>query len=162
MPRLSLHPITYQLKRQSLTRRTIRTVDFAVSQTNEMTDERIIQLTNILMSMGNHRIMVPSLHQGRTMMTTFLQSLNYYTRLGCLSASATPLPELVDDLSYLFEAHDDLDSMITHTFHYELIWIEETPELAQRAQALRTKLKELGMTQSICVVTLCYQITNLE
>lgn len=156
MPRLCLNQTTYQLKKQILPKRTIKTIDLALPDIHALTDDTIIYLNNLFMSAGFHTILVATQQQGRELLGTFLASLNYYSYIGCLSSDAYQLPEWTNEIGYLFSSEHDLECMLTESFYYDFIWIEETKEQIKKAQLLKQKLKDLGIDQQVPIVSVLY------
>lgn len=127
-------------------------------------DDQIIALNNLLLTPGFHTILVNDVATGRTLLDTFLLTLNCYYQVGCLSTHAAPWPAGIDNIydqlvsgGYLKDK--DLEQYFMDSFHSDFIWIEEQPSLTNYHwfDLFKQKIIELHLDQEIPIISLVYR-----
>jgi|SaaInlStandDraft_7_1057024.scaffolds.fasta_scaffold06154_9 hypothetical protein len=100
---------------------------------NPYSEQDILYLHETFLMAGFHTICVPSHTFGRTIMKTFLRSLNYYTDIACLTTQPSQLGGTVTDLFTLLhnygalKSRQRLNEFIIEEFDFDFLWIEEKP-----------------------------------
>lgn len=96
----------------------------------------IIELQELFLTYGLHSIKVPSLSFGRDLVIKFLDSLQCYSNVACLSLSPRPLrPQFInlyEELGLsgaLAHSHTGLETFLIDNFYYDFLWIEMSQEL---------------------------------
>jgi hypothetical protein len=95
-------------------------------------EDDILELQDLFLSNGVHYIKVDDIQSGRFLMQQFLQSLDCYHNVACLSTSIEPLdPSVVDLYSELMVGgYFDKDSMVCleefflAQFNFDFLWLE--------------------------------------
>ncbi len=121
-------------------------------------EQEIIELNDVFLTHGIHDITVSDIAAGRTLIDTFLSSLNYYNNVACLTASDIPLRSSIFDI-YSEVAGGDLEEFFLEQFYFDFLWIEVSPTLTETAWFLNFELKLLSfnMDQLLPVIILSYE-----
>jgi hypothetical protein len=105
------------------------------SPTKAFSEQTILDLNEQLLTNGFHYLTVRNVSAGRTLFYTFLNSLNYYSEIACLTLSDQPLTGKVIDLyeslqqyGYLLEL-PYLEDLLQEKWQFDFLWIEVTQEL---------------------------------
>lgn len=116
-------------------------------QEHTLSDQQIIELHVRFLTNGFQHIQVPSVQEGRELMSRLLQSLDYYHMISCLTESDIQLPADVHDLfTCLVENRylpNKLDQFFLEYTDFDFIWLELTPNLL--AQSWLEEFKSLLM-----------------
>lgn len=99
-----------------------------------LTEREILILQSYLLSPGFHSIRVPTIAQGRVLLSTFGSSLRFFSRLALLSDNTNEEIEGYTDLTAELEAaHSsglgNFELYMLHCFDYDFVAIEGTREL---------------------------------
>jgi hypothetical protein len=99
-----------------------------------LTEREILILQSYLLSPGFHSIRVPTIAQGRALLSTFGSSLRFFSRLALLSDSTNGEIEGYTDLTAELEAvhvseQGNLEQYMLHCFDYDFLAIEGTRDL---------------------------------
>ncbi len=100
-----------------------------------LSEAQVIELSDKFLTNGLHYIDVDSIEHGRTFISTFLNSLNYYHKVAVLSSEAVVPEGHINNYSLL--AQDDLinkasynfTEFLCNNFYHDFFWIEATPDL---------------------------------
>lgn len=93
------------------------------------TEQDILYLHETLLTTGFHVIEVPSFEFGRTLMRTFLDSLNFYTNIACLSNQVMIGSGLVNIYSSVYQQSEEgLNQYLIEHYDFDFLWIEESNE----------------------------------
>lgn len=94
-------------------------------------EDDILTMHEVLLTPGIHYIAVSSISEGRQAITTFLDSLNYYHKVGCMTLASEPLShtevtDVVHDLAErdLLSSQVRMGSYFATEFDYDCLWIE--------------------------------------
>lgn len=131
-----------------------------------VSDEQIIHLNNLLLTPGTHTIIVQDIETGRTMLDTFLLSLNYYHRVAFLSLSPHQCPPHTDLYTTLLEKgyldatgklHKDMEDFFIEE-NFDFIWIEEQHALEQNTwyPIVHRTLQSLNIDREAPIIILRY------
>ena len=129
------------------------------------TDAQIITIYDMLLKPGIYYWKMPDLKTGRNILWSFLQSLDYYDDIACISYNQDPLPLTVLPLVEYWQMTGYLDcaqqellcSYFTQEWSHDFIWIEydqalsNAPWLAQVEQQLQER------SLDVCVVYITYE-----
>lgn len=105
------------------------------------TDQDIIELQDILLTTGVHSFMVSDTAAARTVIATFISSLNHYQAIGFVSSMipkglAVTVNSVYPDLIYCLHSPDLLYDFILNDLMCDFIWIEYEPSLLPFIDAL--------------------------
>jgi hypothetical protein len=101
-----------------------------------LSESDILDLQDIFLTNGIHRVMSYDLFTGRTLVDIFLHAMapNYHEK-ACLTVHSYALDPVVLDLysmMYMFAGDDPieyLEEFFTQQLYVDFMWIEETPQL---------------------------------
>lgn len=101
-------------------------------KTNNFTDDQILELQDIFLTNGMHHITMCSYKEGRELIYTFLDALNCYSNIGCLTSDSASLRfDVIDIYSELFKRTNDktintidLQNFLINELALNFIWIE--------------------------------------
>ena len=102
---------------------------------NTLSENDILYLQDIILTHGFHHVCLPDVVMGRDLMIMFIQALNYYNSVACLSAlQDLPLHQSVrniyDDLmDGSIGSESDIEIFFAESFDADFMWIEATDEL---------------------------------
>lgn len=100
-----------------------------------LSDTNIILLQNLLMTPAKHYIKTENVHIGRLLIHTFLNALNYYRNIGCLTTiDRQSLPSHVLDFMAIKKEKEGLFIESIERYNIEntsvdFVWIELTDQL---------------------------------
>jgi hypothetical protein len=129
-------------------------------------DFQIIELQNIFMSPGIHKITVKNITSGRSLMDTFLKSLNYYHHVGCLTTIPVHLDDQTIDMYKLIQKYTqsfEIDRAIEDFFvehsSFDFVWIEMTKDLLDQfsLQDIKRMCEILTVNESIPVIMIHHE-----
>lgn len=95
-------------------------------------DGDILELQDLFLRNGVHYIKVDDVRAGRSFIKLFLQSMNYYNNVACLSTSTEPIDSAVVDLyaellvGGCFDkgATQHLEEFFLEHFDFDFLWLE--------------------------------------
>lgn len=104
------------------------------------TEHDIIETQSMFLTNGFQHIEVKNPAMGRSIINTFLSSLNCYHDCACLSGVNIPLNASVCDIYRVLVgmAHDghldqgDIEEFFLEDFYFDVLWIELTEQLKQQ------------------------------
>ena len=129
----------------------------------------ILELQDTFLTNGLHRLKVPNLVIGRSVVSTFLESLNCYSKIACLTLSRAPLKpticNLYDELLFsdaMSFKSDALETFLLEEFYYDFLWIEATRNLIEAPWFfhLENKLIEFNLITTMPIVLFSYESDN--
>ena len=133
-------------------------------------DRDILDLQDTFLSNGLHFIKVDDVKSGRSLITLFLRSLNYYQHIASLNTSSAPLDSSVIDLygelmvgGYLDAgASHVLEEFLLENFYYDFMWVEASERLVTSlwAAELFRQMNNLKLDQLIPVLIVSYEKSN--
>lgn len=121
----------------------------------------ILELQEIFLTYGFHSLVVPSLPFGRDLTIRFLDSLNCYSNIACLSLSSRPLRSSVinvyEELGFsgaLVHSGTTIETFLLDQFYYDFLWIEMTQELDEAPWywLFEQKLLEFNLFKALPIV----------
>lgn len=99
-------------------------------------EQVIISLNDKFLTNGMHFIKVKDVEHGRSLMQTFLTSLNYYHEVAALSTNDQPLDnsvinlfKVLDEGGWLRYPYNDFCEYLCDHFYSDFLWIEATHDL---------------------------------
>ncbi len=99
----------------------------------------VLELQETFVALGVHTIKVKNIVEGRRIMTTILESLNYYHNIGCVTQVAELPINTCDILSHitLQKTHKgdlltDLEDFFSIYSCFDFIWIELTTDMKKQ------------------------------
>lgn len=123
----------------------------------------ILELQELFLTYGLHSIKIPTMPFGRDLVVRFLDSLQCYSNVACLSLSTRPLRpgivNLYDELALygaLAHSHTTLESFLLENFYYDFLWIEMSQELDESPWYwyLEQKLLDFNLIKTLPIVLL--------
>jgi len=109
-----------------------------ISAQNSLPENIIIDLHEMFLTNGIHRIKIANQQSGRKIINTLLRSLNYYQDIGFLSLDKPPEDSIYHDLYPLFNKYGYLDrdgnnhkfdQFFSEAFFFDFMIIEVTDQL---------------------------------
>jgi hypothetical protein len=102
-----------------------------------ISEQEILDLQDQFLSPGLHYLVVQDIQMGRKIIKTFLQSINYYHDVACLTLENDALPTGVSDLHDLLDDYGFLEKSQLYMFfldywYYDFLWIEATDSLLHK------------------------------
>lgn len=125
---------------------------FKLSQTTSITEQQILELQELFLSNGIHYIMVPSLQEGRALVSRFLDALRCHQSAACFTFEAALAKRFVDLRKQMNKKN--WDSYLCEDFKSDFIWIEQDPIHLQESLFLEKKLCELGFDHCMPIIVL--------
>lgn len=132
---------------------------------NDLTEDDIIILQEGFLVNGLHHIQVPDTHNGRSLVGMFLESLDCYHNVACLTAGVVPdkhkITDLRQDLHEYAHGRDlvaCLDEFLVERFYYDFLWIEHSDRLTKEIDpdAFLQKLDNLNLIETLPIMLLHY------
>jgi len=126
-------------------------------------DSDILDLQDAFLNNGLHYIKVDDIRTGRSLVQLFLDSLNCYNNIACLSTSPESLNQSTTDLySELILNADssyELEEFFLEKFYYDFVWIEASEELANSflSTELFKQMNKFKLDQLIPILVLSYK-----
>ncbi len=150
MKRLSFQPIITQ-----------QPLGFSRFIEEPLSESTILDIQDAFLTNGMHTLFVETVAVGRSLVNTFLNSLNCYCATACLTRSDQPLPPAVYDLFTdidLYSACGDLEEFFIERFYVDFLWIEYTRKFKETTWAsdFEQKLRDLKIDQHIPIICLKY------
>ncbi len=108
--------------------------NLSLSYSNE---QNILYLQNQFLINGFHYFKVKNILDGRKIILTMLNSLNYYNNIACLTSNNNEFRENVFDIYYTLtkenstENIDNLVNFFLETFDFDFMWIEESKDFIE-------------------------------
>lgn len=133
---------------------------------NPLSDWQIIELHSMFMTPAIHHVVTTDRKSGRSLMNTFLPSLQYYQNIGCLTTQqqnyAYDVVEILPILQAMiqkFGLTQAIDLFFIDYVDLEFVWIEITQDLLQVIQPIHLKqmCSLLSQHESIPVVIVSYE-----
>jgi len=137
-------------------------LDFKINSSfSSISELQILELQEVFLTKGFHRITVPSIHEGRTLVYTFLEALRCFQSVGCITKNKIPLEKgIFDIVSYLdFCGFSDVSNIadqelyFIESFDFDFVWIESNKNDVWHFY-FEQKLEELNIDQQIPVIIL--------
>jgi len=133
-----------------------------------LTDKNILDLQEKFLTNGLHHIKVPTIHDGRTLIFTFLNSLSFILHsIACVTTSDTMLPENIinihEQLSKIENfntSHTDyMQNFFFEQFYFDFIWVEMTTSLitSEWYQEFENNFIDLKMNKNIPMLVVTYE-----
>lgn len=132
-------------------------------------EQDIIALHKLFLTVGVHSITVASVRQGRSLVKTFLESLNCYHNLAMVTLENIPLLfPVLDVYRGLLEKgyvnpissikHSALDQFFVDDFFADFMWIESSQELLSSDWFIefKQKLVNLNIDKHIPIIMVRY------
>jgi hypothetical protein len=102
-----------------------------------LSDSEILQIQDIFLTKGIHSIKVHDIQSGRIVMKRFLESLNCYHAIACLTMTEPIIGINIIDLyselltgNYCAALHEQsLTDFFINQFNYDFLWIEASEQL---------------------------------
>jgi uncharacterized protein YjhX (UPF0386 family) len=105
----------------------------------DLTQQDIIDLNDTLLTRGVHELTIHSFAEGRVILKKFLDSLNCYSAIACLTADNFLLSDVADNLynkmqekQVLLYPEEKMHEFMLDHFYYDFLWIELTTALSQQ------------------------------
>lgn len=128
-----------------------------------LSESTILDIQDAFLTNGIHTLYVENVTTGRSLVNTFLRSLDCYCATACLTCSVQPLPATVYDLfpdvdSYACSACGDLEEFFIERLYVDFLWIEYTQKLEEVwwVSDFEQKLRDLKIDQHIPIICLKY------
>jgi hypothetical protein len=127
----------------------------------------ILYVQDMFLTSGFHFFTVDDVGLGRDFIYTFLDSLNCFSAIGCLTLSELPLAVSIDDFYHDFvdgRVIDDcslawlLDEVLLKKFYYDFFWIEVTGALKSCLWMpyFEQRLIDFNISSSMPIIVLSY------
>jgi len=130
---------------------------------NPLTESSILELQDTFLTNGFHHIKVKDIESGRSLISTFLDSLGLYHDVACLTAAGHEfLDPLVTHLHFgsknIDEADKELEYFFIEHFYYDFLWIETSQELDVQPwyPLFKTKLNEFNVNHGAPIIFMSY------
>lgn len=131
---------------------------------NTLSENDILYLQDIILTQGFHHVCLPDAVMGRDLMIMFIQALNYYNSVACLSAlQDLPLHQSVrniygDLLDSPINSVADIENFFAESFDADFMWIETTDELLKLpfVSWLWQTVHSVAASEHIPIVALSY------
>ena len=130
-------------------------------------DTEIMRISDMLLTPGIHQWTMPNVKTGRTVLWSFLTSLDYYGDIACITTSSLALPASVLPLleywkvtGYLSEENGyGLASFFAQECTHDFLWIERDEQLRHTYYyaALEQELKAWQRKTNMTVLYLAYE-----
>ncbi len=96
----------------------------------------IFELHDMFLTNGFHFFKAPTIEQGRSIVYTLLDSLDYYHNIGCLSLNTQPVSTVTNINNVLLDTtiswtKEFLAEYLLEIFFFDFFWIEATSTLIQ-------------------------------
>ena len=133
-----------------------------------ITDNTILALQEKFLTNGLHHITVPTIHDGRTLVFTFLHSLSFVLHtVACVTTSDRALPDTIIDIHAQLTTHENFDLINTgymqdflfEQFYCDFIWVELTPSLVSSRwySDFEKNFLDLNMDKNIPMLVITYE-----
>lgn len=99
----------------------VLTKKMVLREMHMFSDQEIMQLQDMLLTPGNHHLTAASVRDGRAVLLAFLESLNCYKNLSCITLSDKPYDESIQIISTWSKQDEIVET--------DFLWIEMTPLL---------------------------------
>jgi hypothetical protein len=130
-----------------------------------LTEQAILEIQEKFLSNGFQYIKAQSIKEGRSIISTFINTLNIYSDIACLSTSKEPLPHGADIYGILegggylssFEQYF-LEEFFIEYFYYDFMWIEATLDMLTSAwfEDVKKTLINTAIDQHIPILVCVY------
>lgn len=129
-------------------------------------DSQIIELHSMLMTPTIHHVITKNHASGRALMDTFLPSLQYYNRIGCLTTQTQthayevlPMLPILEKMIQNFGLAQAIELFFINYSDLEFVWIEFSKDLLSIISLAHIKqmCALLSRNESIPVVILQYE-----
>lgn len=133
---------------------------------NPLSDSQIIELHSMFMTPAIHHLVTKNRMSGRALMNTFLPSLQYYHKIGCLTTQKQPYSyDVLEILPILqtmiqnFGLAQAIDLFFVDYSDLEFVWIEFSQDLLKVMSEIHLKqmCMLLSRHESIPVVIIAYE-----
>lgn len=109
----------------------------AQSMPRQLSESQIIDLGNMFVTPGRHYVQVKTIKQGRMLVYSFLNSLNYYKEASCLSLHPVNEPSVLNLYDILTKQRwtdkpDTVNDFFYNHFYSDFLWIEATTKLRSK------------------------------
>jgi len=109
---------------------------YHIKDSKVFTERDIIQLQDVFLTHGFHTITVASVDQGRSLISKFIQALNYYKHIACLTTLVMPhdLDINVFNVFKVLNSYGDITNQaifdfLLEYFYADFLVVEMSPEL---------------------------------
>ncbi|NRB21595.1 hypothetical protein HRU45_02515 [Candidatus Dependentiae bacterium] len=129
-----------------------------------LSEQDIIELHAQFLTNGIHNIKVKNVQEGRKLVYTLLQSLQYYQKTACLTLDKTPLKKGVIDLYYQLSLTNYLNTanpnrlreFFIESCNFDFMWIEESVELVNQEwlDSFQKVMVEFNLDQHMPIIVL--------
>lgn len=135
-----------------------------------VSEHEILELQDLFLTPGFNYLELPSSEAGRELVTSFLNSLQHYSQIACLTTRPEALPQattsLHDEMAFsgaLALSHSRLDAFLLEQFHYDFLWIECTPDLLESPWYgyFEQKLSDFNIAATTPVLLVSYRDSQL-
>lgn len=97
-------------------------------------EQEIMNLQDLFLTNGFHDIVVSSVEEGRLLIQTFFNALNYYKHVACLSMSSKKLPDQVSDIYQTLSESGEINQktifeFLMNHFYADLLVVEMSKKL---------------------------------
>jgi|SRR5579859_1484360 len=159
MKRLHSSSLTKRNSKESLIAHSYNPINLQLSE------DEIISLTTTFTSNGFHSIQADSLEQGRTLIHTFLHSLNYYHNPAVITLAQFN-SNVIENVYYELLTGGLINETyfteyLCNNFHHDFLWIESTLELlhAQWYKNFERALINLQFDKVMPIIVLSFKLT---
>ena len=96
-----------------------------------LSEHEILMLQDQFLTNGFHYITVPDVKTGRELLYIFLNSLDCYHHVACLTVEQEPLNSGISDLYQELCSFTNVEEFLVDQFYYDFIWIELSARLCK-------------------------------
>lgn len=128
-----------------------------------LSEQDILCLQDSFLEVGIHYIKVRSVATGRTLVETFLKSLNnYYDNVACLTASKISVnPKNAFDVFKALEgktSREEIERFFIEQFYFDFLWIEASQDLISKPwfHDFQQLLANFKIEKSVPVMVITY------
>src|SRR3990172_3737177 len=83
---------------------------YQIQNIKKFSEQEIIHLQDVFLTNGFQNITVQNISQGRSLVATFIQALNYYKSVACLTNSALELEVSIFDIYKYLKEFENLSN----------------------------------------------------
>ena len=136
----------------------------------QFSEQEILDLQDLFLTYGCNYLTVPTMGQGREIISLFLASFQCFSRTACLTTQPALLDDSVvrlhDELALdgaLAFDHHRLDDFLLNKFYYDFLWIECSDDLIQAPwfYYFEKKLIDYNIAQSMPILFVSYKDTSI-
>ncbi len=130
------------------------------------TEKDILELQDTFLTNGFQFLRMDTIPFGRTVIETFLMSLNHFHDVACLTTSTQPLPPMVTNIYQLLDQGGflepysmlDFEEFFLEYFYYDFIWIEASYDLLSQPwfTYFEQKMVDLKLHERTPIIVLSY------